>query len=343
EARVCDLYTGKWTPDPRGPLYRNDACPILSQAQNCQGNGRPDRDYESWRWVPDGCDLARFNATEFLRIMRGKVLGFVGDSVARNQMESLMCILMQVENPVNKGNKRMQRWFFRSSKVTIVRIWSSWLVKSTPGDASVKNATRVHIDQPDANFMDFLPSADVLVISSGHWFVKKSAFMRGGQVVGTQGWHRPNATMTTSEAFAASMTTALTAIAASRSYKGLTVFRTFSPDHYIGGSWNTGGSCTGITKPLTDNEVKRIGSSVFTSEMRRIQLEAFAEAKRNASGGGARLVLMDVTRVFEYRADGHPGSFRSKDPSGKVAAQDCLHWCMPGPVDTWNEFLLHII
>lgn len=65
--------------------------------QNCQGNGRPDKDYENWRWKPDQCDLPRFNPKKFLELMRGKTLAFIGDSVARNQMESLLCILWQVK------------------------------------------------------------------------------------------------------------------------------------------------------------------------------------------------------------------------------------------------------
>ncbi|KAK9672787.1 hypothetical protein RND81_12G124800 [Saponaria officinalis] len=60
------------------------------------------------------------------------------------------------------------------------------------------------------------------------------------------------------------------------------------------------------------------------------------------------LKLLDITDVFSYRHDGHPGPYRSRDPNKiakrgpdrKPPPQDCLHWCMPGPVDTWNEFVL---
>jgi len=92
----CDLYHGNWIHDPLGPLYTNNSCPVLTQMQNCQGNGRPDKDYENWRWKPFQCDLPRFDPKKFLELMRGKTLAFIGDSVARNQMESMLCILWQV-------------------------------------------------------------------------------------------------------------------------------------------------------------------------------------------------------------------------------------------------------
>lgn len=94
----CDLYNGEWYYDSEGPLYTNNTCPILSQTQNCQGNGRPDKEYENWRWRPFNCELPKFNATKFLELMSGKTITFVGDSVARNQMESLLCILWQVNS-----------------------------------------------------------------------------------------------------------------------------------------------------------------------------------------------------------------------------------------------------
>jgi hypothetical protein len=92
----CDLYHGNWVHDPLGPLYTNNTCPVITQMQNCQGNGRPDKDYENWRWKPFQCDIPRFDPRKFLELMRGKTLAFIGDSVARNQMESMLCILWQV-------------------------------------------------------------------------------------------------------------------------------------------------------------------------------------------------------------------------------------------------------
>ncbi|KAK6155812.1 hypothetical protein DH2020_010060 [Rehmannia glutinosa] len=257
----CDLYHGKWIYDSTGPLYTNNSCPVLTQMQNCQGNGRPDKDYENWRWKPSQCDLPRFDPKKFLELMRGKTLAFIGDSVARNQMESMLCILWQVEAPKNRGNRKMQRYYFRSTSTMIVRIWSSWLVRQTsePFDFAPAGVVKLHLDAPDDGFMEYITGFDVIVLSSATGL--------------------PN-----------------------------------SRYHYEGGAWNTGGSCTGKEKPAEEGE----------------------------------LAKMDA---FSYRHDGHPGPYRSPDPNkitkrgpdGRPPPQDCLHWCMPGPVDTWNELVFEII
>ncbi|KAI9381576.1 hypothetical protein POPTR_015G131600v4 [Populus trichocarpa] len=348
----CDLYQGSWFYDSLGPLYTNNTCPVLTQMQNCQGNGRPDKEYENWRWKPSQCDLPRFDAKKFLELMRGKTIAFIGDSVARNQMESMLCLLWQVEAPKNRGNKKMQRYFFRSTSTMVVRIWSSWLVHQTSEsiDFAPKGVVKLHLDAPDEHFMEFIPNFDVIVLSSGHWFAKQSVYVLNNEIVGGQLWwpdrSRPMK-INNVEAFGISVETILTSIATHPNFTGLTILRTYSPDHYEGGAWNTGGSCTGKEKPLAPGELVENG---FTEIMHKKQITGFDRAINKATNK-SKLKLMDITESFGYRHDGHPGPYRSPDPNkltkrgphGKPPPQDCLHWCMPGPVDTWNELVLEII
>ncbi|KAG2312438.1 hypothetical protein Bca52824_023995 [Brassica carinata] len=323
----CDLFHGNWFYDPVGPLYTNNSCPLLTQMQNCQGNGRPDKGYENYRWKPSQCDLPRFDAKKFLELMRGKTLAFIGDSVARNQMESMMCLLWQAKTPVNRGNRKMQRWYFRSSSVMIARMWSSWLVHQ--------------FNEP----FSFAPQ--------GHWFAKQSVYILNDEIVGGQLWwpdkSKP-AKVSNVEAFGISVETILKAVAKHQNYKGLTILRTWSPDHYEGGAWNTGGSCTGKEEPLSPGKLVKNG---FTEVMYEQQARGFQRAVADDKLGNRseKIKLMDITEAFGYRHDGHPGPYRSPDPKkitkrgpdGQPPPQDCLHWCMPGPVDTWNEMVLEII
>ena len=80
-------------PDPDAPYYTNDTCKVIHEHYDCMRYGKPDLGFVNWRWRPDGCDLPRFNPWRFLHMMRGKSLAFVGDSLGRNQKDSLICLL----------------------------------------------------------------------------------------------------------------------------------------------------------------------------------------------------------------------------------------------------------
>ena len=80
-----------WSPG-HARRYNGTACNV-KEGQDCIRNGRPDTGYLDWRWQPAGCGLPAFDAAAFLAAVRGKHVAFVGDSMARNQAESLVCLL----------------------------------------------------------------------------------------------------------------------------------------------------------------------------------------------------------------------------------------------------------
>jgi len=55
-----------------------------------------------------------------------------------------------------------------------------------------------------------------------------------------------------------------------------------------------------------------------------------------------RFHVLDVS-MFELRPDGHVSQVfhDSADPENKFRKEDCLHYCVPGPIDTWNYLLYH--
>lgn len=93
---TCDIFTGEWVSDRGAPYYTNNTCWAIHEHQNCMKYGRPDTQFMKWRWKPDACDLPVFNPFQFLDMLRDKSMAFVGDSVGRNQMQSMICLLSRV-------------------------------------------------------------------------------------------------------------------------------------------------------------------------------------------------------------------------------------------------------
>lgn len=55
----CDLFSGRWVRDYSRPLYEEEECPYIQPQLTCQEHGRPDKDYQHWRWQPHGCSIPR--------------------------------------------------------------------------------------------------------------------------------------------------------------------------------------------------------------------------------------------------------------------------------------------
>lgn len=51
------------------------------------------------------------------------------------------------------------------------------------------------------------------------------------------------------------------------------------------------------------------------------------------------VTLLDITHLSQFRKDGHPSIYGENGRSG----MDCLHWCIAGVPDIWNEILYNLI
>lgn len=55
----CDMFSGKWVRDDSPPPYEESECPYIGGQLTCLAHGRPEKDYQNWRWQPHGCSIPR--------------------------------------------------------------------------------------------------------------------------------------------------------------------------------------------------------------------------------------------------------------------------------------------
>ncbi|XP_051195299.1 protein trichome birefringence-like 19 [Lolium perenne] len=341
----CDIFRGEWVPDDGAPYYTNRSCAFIQEHQNCMKYGRPDLGFLGWRWRPDGCELPRFDAARFLQVVSNRSMAFVGDSLARNHMQSLVCLLSKVEYPKDIStteNQEFRTLYYESHGFTLSIYRSRFLVKANLSDNDADHGLwNLYLDEPDDAWLPFVSGADYIVISGASWFTHPSLFYEaGGRLVGCKSCNLPGVPeLTLRYSMRAAFRTALRAITTLKGFTGTVIARTLTPtSHFEGGEWDKGGDCR-RTRPYA----ARVGVAGQDLELHEAQVEEFAAAKEEAAARGARMMLMDATAAMVLRPDGHPSRYGHWAHENVTLYNDCVHWCLPGPVDVWNEMLLHML
>ncbi|PSS13799.1 Protein trichome birefringence-like [Actinidia chinensis var. chinensis] len=337
----CDIFRGKWVPYPKGPLYTNTSGCGIEDGVSCIKFGR-DTEYTKWRWKPDGCELPVFNPTRFLELVRGKAMAFVGDSVARNQYKSLKCMLHSVARPVNQTTEtgtRVKRYFYTHYNFTLVYIGSTHLVKAVDVDPFSLKPARLHLEEPDETWASRVENMDYVIISAGHWFSRPLIYVEKNKITGCDMCRSNNVTdLTRYYGYKKAFQTAFGTLVDRLNFKGTVILRTISPTHFEPEYWEGRGNCV-RKRPFTRDEIR---IDWYLNMFLKVQMEEFRAAEREGRERGLRFRVLDVTEAMRFRPDAHPNHY-GHPPGHPKRYADCLHWCMPGPIDTWNELLLQML
>lgn len=124
-----------------------------------------------------------------------------------------------------------------------------------------------------------------------------------------------------------------------KEFKGLTIARTITVPHFEQGSWSNGGACN-KTHPFFDPLMQE-PLPWMSHAITQIQIEEFKKAREHYENNSSKLKILNVTYSSFLRPDGHPSSYRIQ--TAYEPRNDCLHWCLPGPIDTWNQILLQML
>lgn len=339
--KACNFAKGKWIKDSKRPLYSGFGCKQwLSAMWACRLTQRTDFAYESFRWQPHDCGMPDFEKSSVLKRMQDKTLAIIGDSLGRQQFQSLMCMLTGGKHSPEvldvgreyglvkaHGATRPDGWAYRfpSTNTTILYYWSASLADLEPINREDPGTDwAMHLDRPPAFLRRYLHKFDVVVLNTGHhWNRGKLKANRWVMYVGGV----PNTNRKIAEIGGAKNFTVYSIVKWLDSqlpqHPKLKAFlRTLSPRHFFHGDWDSGGSCDNTT-PLAG------GKEVLQNES--------SDPVASGAVKGTQVKLLDITALSELRDEGHISRYSIKATPG---VQDCLHWCLPGVPDSWNEVLM---
>ncbi|CAN6351334.1 unnamed protein product [Urochloa humidicola] len=353
EDEECDVFSGTWARDAdsgaQHPLYREEECPYIHPQLTCQAHGRPDAAYQRWRWQPRDCTLPAFDAARLLDALRGKRMLFVGDSLGRGQFASMVCLLHAAAGARSSFwmSADQQRTVFTAREygnATVEFYWAPFLLESNADNAAVHRISDRMVRRGSIGYHGrHWRGADVVVFNTYLWWCKGPRFR-----VLDGSWEdaraRPEEAVrwvSTEEAYGMAFRDMLQWVRDNMDINTTRVFFTsMSPTHQKSQEWGgePGNNCYNETSMIEDE-------GYWGSDGRRSVMRVIREIL-DGDGADVPLTFLNITQMSMYRKDAHTSIYKRQwsEPTAEQRADpktyaDCVHWCLPGLQDTWNELL----
>ncbi|XP_021753689.1 protein trichome birefringence-like 33 [Chenopodium quinoa] len=336
--KKCNMFEGRWVYNPEEiPSYDSVKCPFVEEKMSCKNNGRPDSEYQKWRWEARDCNIPLFNGTYMLERLRNKRMILVGDSLNRNMWQSLACLLyFSVPSTTAKVEEKRNYktiWKAKEYNFTLEFYWSPFLVELNDNHESGKKV--LVLDDISTNSKKWI-RVDIMVFNSGHWWDQRGRF-KAWELFEYRGKLMKD--MPIELAYGHGLKTWAKWIEKNVDSKKTTVlFRSISAPHKFPqyDQW-----CYNKTQLIMDESYV----PVFPKSMVNVVENVLSQISK------IQVKYLNITKLTEYRIDAHPSLYRFKDQNmltekydnNLMNYADCTRWCLPGVPDTWNRLLYALI
>ena len=296
---TCDITQGKWLQVKNSFLqYNVSTCGAEALKKFAQSSIE-----KAYEWIPSECPALLTEQKFIEEKISNKRIAFVGDSLARNQYFSFLCLfrdtLSRNVDPPPQGFDHMRH--FPSINTTVGIAWSVFLVRPSyqarnanphPEPLPVFSKINIDVSSLDDALLNALRSSTHVVLNTGGWWS------------GRREW------------FEKSMTVLFTEL--QQNHRDVRIVMQYS------------GFASTDADDRCGEDISPVNSTSLLGTAQESVLREASELITRFQRMYPTINFLNTIKLSALRVDNHPGSPR-----------DCQHWLLPGVPDTWNFIMLN--